>query len=143
MTAYPNIDYPDPMNLRLAALFIDVSEMRIRALLREGKIKAGKDAEGRWQVTKADLKAYADTKGTRKAGGERAEGKAWIIHVKAPNANAVREALEKFGIKLEPRYDYEKQKAYRTLRAKKLAAAKKVAAPAAPAPAPAPKVVAK
>jgi hypothetical protein len=128
--AFPNIDYPDPMNLRLAALFIDVSEMRIRALLREGKIKASKDAEGRWSVTKADLNAYAATKGTRKATGERAEGKAWIIHVKAVNAKDVQAALDKFGIKLEPRYDYEKQKAYRTERAKKISAAKKAAATA-------------
>jgi hypothetical protein len=140
--AFPNIDYPDPMNLRLAALYADVSEMRIRALLREGKIKAAKDAEGRWSVTKADLDAYRATKGTRKASGERAEGKAWVIHVKAVNFDAVTKALAPLGIKLEPRYDYEKQKAYRSERAKKIKAAKAaekaakgVAAPAIKAPA--------
>lgn len=138
MTAFPNIDYPDPMNLRLAALFIDVSEMRIRSLLREGKIKATKDGEGRWLVTKADLNAYSATKGTRKASGERPEGKAWVVHVKATNYKDVEAALAKFGIKLEPRYDYEKQKAYRTQRAIKIKAAK-----AAEAKAKAPKATVK
>lgn len=132
---FPNIDYPDPMNLRFAALYADVSEMRIRALLREGKIEATKDADGRWQVTKKALDAYKATKGQRRGGGERPEGKAFIIHVKAVNNPAVTEALAKFGIKLEPRYDYAKQKAYRAERAKRLAAEKKAAKTAAtPAP---------
>lgn len=113
----PKIEYPDPMNLRLAALYLDVSEMRMRALVREERIKAVKSEEGHWLVSKAAIDAYKATRGVRTAPGKpHGDGKAFIVHVKFADHDKVAKALEPFGVKLEPRYDYAKQAAYREKR---------------------------
>ena len=123
--ALPEIEFPDPMGLRLAALYLDVSEMRIGALVREGRIEATKDERGRWLVTQAALDNYQETKGSRGGGGPRGDGKFWKVRVKYDDLEKVKAALAKFGCELEPAYNYEKQKEYR-----KRAAAKKAAAEA-------------
>jgi hypothetical protein len=127
--------FPDPMDLRIAALYLNVSEARMRTLLREGTVKSDK-VDGKWSIKRADLDTYKNDKGTapRKSGGTRGDGKAWIIHVKFQDLQKVKDALTPLGIQLEPRYDYAKQKEYQAKR-KAAQAAEKKAAPATAAPA--------
>lgn len=134
--------FPDPMGLREAALYLQISEMRVRTLAREGTLKGTKDDKNQWQFTKAVLDAYKVAPRVRKAGGKpSAAGKAWVIHVTPANYEKVVAALKPLGIVLEQRYDYAGQKAYRvkraaTLKAKGLDAhGKPIAKKAATAPA--------
>lgn len=130
--ANPNasLNFPDVMNLRLAAVYVDVSEQRLRTVAREETVKGTKDENGAWSFTKADLDEYLEMKATTpRGGGTRGEGKLWVIRVKHDVIKEVKAALEPFGIELQPRYNYEKQKAYREKRNKKLAAEKAAAAP--------------
>jgi hypothetical protein len=129
------INFPDQMNLRLAAVYLNLSEQRVRTLLRENKIPGAEKSEsGAWVLTKAILDEFKQTHRSRGGGGRRGDGKLWQIRVKYENLADVREALGKFGIELEPRYNYERQKKYREERKKKQAA-EKAAAKAAKAPA--------
>lgn len=131
MSDNPNagLNFPDVMNLRLAAVYVNISEQRLRTVAREETVKGTKDENGAWSFTKEDLDAYLEKKATQpRAGGQRGDGKLWIIRVKYENLKGVKEALEPFGIELQPRYNYEKQKAYREKRKKQLAAEKAEAA---------------
>jgi len=117
------ISFPDPMTLRSAAIYLGLGEMRVRVLAREGVLKGTKDDKNQWAFKKADLEAFKATPRVRKAGGKAsAAGKAWVIHVIPANYEKVVAALKPLGITLEPRYDYESQKAYRQKRAKALKA---------------------
>ena len=126
-----NVKFPDVMDLRSAALFLGVSEMRIRTLAKDPQsgLKAGKDENKKWSFKKSDLEAYKNTPRVRSAGGPRGDGKAWIINVPHAKLEQVKNLLKQQGVELQPRYDYEKMKAYRT---KRDAALK--AKPAAPKP---------
>ena len=129
--AIANIDFPDPMDLRLAALYLNVGEQRMRNLLREERIKATKDESGRWVVAKADMDSYVETKGASR-GGPRGDGKLWVIRVKHENLQGVKDALAKFEVELQPRYNYAKQREYREKKKAADAAAAKKAAPVDP-----------
>lgn len=113
-----NVKFPDPMDLRTAALYLGISEMRIRTLAREGDVKGTKNDANQWLFTKAILDAYKSTPRVRKSGGGKASanGKAWVIHVTPANYEKVVAALKPLGIALEQRYDYAGQKAYRVKR---------------------------
>jgi hypothetical protein len=127
---FGGINFPDPMDLRMAALYIDVSETRMRSLLREGRIPAQKDESNRWVVTKADLDGYNATKGQRKVSAgptRRGTGKFWLIQVSYEHLQEVKDALAPMGIELQPRYDYNKQREYQAKR-KAAKAAPKTAA---------------
>ena len=118
-----NVKFPDPMDLRTAALYLGLGEMRIRTLAREGTLKGAKNDAGQWLFTKANLEAYKTTPRVRKAGGKvSAAGKAWVIHVKPADYEKVIAALKPLGIVLEQRYDYAGQKQYRLKRAADLKA---------------------
>lgn len=123
------VQFPDVMDLRTAAIFLNISEMRVRTLARTGELKSSKD-DGKWAFKKADLEAYKNTPRARKSGGPRGEGKAFVINVKHADLEKVKGALKQFGIELQPRYNYAKMKEYRAKRD----AAKK-ATPARPTPA--------
>jgi hypothetical protein len=116
-----NVKFPDKMDLRTAALFLNISEMRVRTLAREGTLKATKTGgEGetkKWEFTKSDLEAFKATPRERKAGGPRGEGKAWIVNVPHDKLEQTKNALKALGIELQPRYDVAKQTAYRKKRA--------------------------
>lgn len=137
MSDNPNagLNFPDVMNLRLAAVYVNVSEQRLRTVAREGTVKGSKDDSGAWTFTKADLDEYLEMKKTmpRGGGGTRGEGKLWIIRVKHTDIKEVKAALEPFGIELQPRYNYQKQKEYREKRKKEQAAEKAAASANAPA----------
>jgi hypothetical protein len=130
------ITFPDQMNIREAALFLNIGEQRIRALSRSGELKVTKNGAGQNVYAKADLEAFRNLprkSGVRKEG---AAGKAYVIHVPAEQLVAVQDALSKLNVKLEQRYNYAAQKAYQ---AKRRAAQKANAAPAgAPVPTAAP-----
>jgi hypothetical protein len=121
------------MNLRLASVFLDLSEQRLRTLVRQGTIPgAAKNEEGAWAFTKQGLEQYKAEKATsprRTGGGPRGEGKAWVIRIKHPNYQAVKDFLATLGIELQPRYNYGKQAEYRAKR-KAAEKAKKVEASA-------------
>lgn len=117
-----NVKFPDPMDLRTAALYLGISEMRIRTLAREGTVKGSKNDANQWQFKKADLDVYKTTPHVRKSGGASANGKAHVIHVTPANYEKVVAALKPLGIALEQRYDYAAQKAYRVKRAADLKA---------------------
>lgn len=115
------ITFPEVMPLRLAALYADISEQRLRILVREGKIPGTPDEHNRWTVAKADLDAYlSKARASRPAREPRSprepRGKAWVIKVPAADYDAVVDALATFGITLEPRYNYAKQREYRERR---------------------------
>jgi hypothetical protein len=125
------INFPDQMNLRLAAVYLNLSEQRVRTLLREEKVPgAVKSDSGAWVLTKEGLDEYKETRKTRGGGTRRGDGKLWQIRVKYKDLEDVREALAEFDIELEPRYNYERQKAYREKRKKEQAAEKAAAAKA-------------
>jgi hypothetical protein len=126
------IQFPENMDLRSAALFLGLSEMRVRALARKGDIKATKNDDGHWVFSKAMLTQFKNTPRARGGGGPRGDGKAWIIRVKYADLEKVKTFLKSLGIELQPRYNYEKQKAYRAKRAASQKDAPKVA-PAAQA----------
>jgi hypothetical protein len=110
-----NVKWPEVMDLRTASFFLDLSEMRVRTLAREGGIPSSKDEEGNWAFKKADLQVYKDTPHVRKGGGggggPRADGKTWKIKVKFEDLEKVKAALGNFKIELKPAYDAEKMKA--------------------------------
>jgi len=114
------IVFPDVMDLRTAALYLGVSEMRIRTLARTpaSGLKSGKDENGKWSFKKSDLDAYKSTPRVRKstAGGVRGEGKAWIINVKHGDLEKVKAALKTFAVELQPRYNYAAMKEYQAKR---------------------------
>jgi hypothetical protein len=90
--AQPGIDinFPDPMSLRLASLFVDISEQRLRTLIREGKIKATQDADGKYSVTKAALTDYQAEKSHGGAtNGGAGSGKSYVIKVPAKDHDKV------------------------------------------------------
>jgi len=118
-----SVKFPDPMDLRTAALYLGLGEMRIRTLAREGTLKGAKNDAGQWTFTKAHLDEYKVTPRVRRAGGKAsAAGKAWVIHVKPSDYEKVIVALKPLGIVLEQRYDYAGQKQYRIKRAADLKA---------------------
>ena len=136
------VKFPEQMDLRTAALYLGVSEMRIRTLAREGELKGTKDEGNKWLFGKAVLDGFKATPHVRKSGGGRvsAAGKAWVIHVKPADYEKVLAALKPLGIILEARYDYVGQKEYRVKRAAAMKAkgeapstGKAPAAPVAPA----------
>lgn len=119
--ATPGIDinFPEVMSLRLASLYADISEQRLRSLVREGKIKATQSEQGQWMVSKGEIERYNAEKGHGGGGGggaAKGAGKAYIIKVPADKHAEVRAALTAFGIELLPRYNYEHQKAYQEKR---------------------------
>jgi hypothetical protein len=119
------IKFPDVMDLRTAALYLGVSEMRIRTLARDeaSGLKSTKDGAGKWQFTKKDLEAFKASPKTRKGGGgPRGEGKAWVINVNHADLEKVKAALKQFGIELQQRYNYEAMKKYRIARDAKMKA---------------------
>lgn len=128
------VQFPDQMDLRTAAIYLGLSEMRVRTLAREESLKAHKDDAGTWVFKRADLDAFKTAPRVRKAGGPRGEGKLWIIRVKHTDFEAVKTFLASKGIELQPRYDYAKQAEYKAKKAKaKAAPAAKPATPATPA----------
>lgn len=119
------MEFPNPMSLRLGALYADMSEQRFRILVREGKIAAQQTESGQFVVTKEDIDSYIANRGSVRTAnaGTRGQGKAWVIKVKAVDYAAVTEALAQFGIVLEPRYNPEAQaRAQAKQKAKKHAA---------------------
>ena len=114
------------LSINEAAEVLDISEMRIRTLLRdrrlEGavKVKVGETEVEKWSIPRAALDKYVATRGTfGKTGGKRGDGKAFVIRLKGPEqVKQVQEFLGTIGVKLEPRYNYntDKQKAYRVKR---------------------------
>jgi len=115
------VKFPDVMDLRTAAIYLGLSEMRVRTLAREGELAGTKTEDGRWAFAKADLdefKSRPPKPHARGGGGgrPRGEGKAWIIKVKYADLEAVQAALAQFGIEMQPRYDYAKMVEYRERR---------------------------
>lgn len=118
------VSFPDVMDLRTAAIYLNLSEMRIRALARDGSLKASKDDHGMWEFHKADLDAFKSTPRPRKTGVVRGDGKLFVIRVKYADLADIKAVLQEYGIELQPRYDYAKMAAYKA----KTAAAKAEAA---------------
>jgi len=104
------IQFPEQMNIREAALFLELGEQRVRTLHRAGTLAAS-DTTGRLMFVKKDLEAFKSTPRVRNT-SERAAGKAFVIRVTGDKLAAVQKYLEGQGIKLEQRYDYDKMKAY-------------------------------
>jgi hypothetical protein len=142
------IEYPQQLNIQLAALFLNMSEGRLRSLCRENKVPFTREDgdTGAFIFQLAELQKFAAEPKTRAAGtGTRKEGpagKAFMIHVTADKLQAVKKALGDVGIELEPRYDTAKQHAYQAKRKAEKAAAKaaNAANPQAPKPVVAPAV---
>lgn len=121
------IQFPDQMNIRETALFLELGEQRVRALHRSGTLAAS-DKDGRLMFAKKDLEAYKSTPRTRNT-GQRAGGKAFVIRVVGDKLPAVQKFLETQGIKLEQRYDYEKMKVYQAKSKARKAAQKATSTP--------------
>ena len=110
------LDFPDVMDLRTAAIFLQLSGTRVRSLARDEEIPASKNEAGHWQFNKAELEEYKKQPKVRKA-GRRGDGKLWQIRIKYKDLEEVKQVLmERWGIEVEPRYNYEKQKEYRAKR---------------------------
>ena len=103
------IDFPDEMSLRAAAIFLEISEMRVRTLAKDEDLKSFKNEAGHWRFAKEDLEEFKSTMGSRRGGYRRGDRKYWRVQVKHDDIEAVKEALEPFGIELESQYQYEKK----------------------------------
>lgn len=105
------LDFPDVMDLRTAALYLDLSEQRTRTLAKEGDIEAWKtESAGHWRFNKEDLDTYKAMPRTRKSGGFRGDRKYWRMQVEHTDLEEVTEFLaETFDIEVEPMYAYERE----------------------------------
>jgi len=121
------VKWPDVMDLRSAAFFLGLSEMRTRTLAREETLPAHKDEDDNWAFNLKDLQAYQAQPKARKTGGgggPRGDGKGWVIQVKFADLEKVKGLLAPLGITLLPRYNAEKMKASMARSKAKKAAAK-------------------
>lgn len=113
------------IDIKGAAAYLGISAMRIRTLLREGrlegaeKVQVGDTAVVKWVIPQSALDSYTATKGT--FGASRKGGKAYVVRVTGPETF---EALQKFCEKnelpepeLRYKYDPDKAKAYRAKKA--------------------------
>lgn len=103
------IDFPDEMSLRAAAIYLEISEMRVRTLAKDEDLKSFKNEAGHWRFAKEDLAEFKATMGSRRGGYRRGDRKYWRVQVKHEDIESVKEALEPFGIELESQYQYEKK----------------------------------
>ena len=103
------LDFPDEMDLRTAAIYLQLSGMRVRTLAREGDIPAEKNDAGHWMFDKADLDEYKAKPKVRRR-GRRGDGKLWQIRIKYVDLEQVKQMLmDNFDIEVEPRYSYERK----------------------------------
>lgn len=117
----------DLTDIKGAAIYLDISEMRIRTLLREDrlegseKVQVGETQVMKWQIPVSALDTYKETKGT--FGSGRKGGKAWVVRITdIAQLDLLKAFCEKNELAApEPRYKYdpEKSKAYRLERAAK------------------------
>lgn len=110
------------LTLKEAAAYLEVTEQRVRTLLREKRVEAVKNDKGYWRVTKEALDSYNATKGQRVSGR-----KAFVVRLTPEELEALNTFIGEQGweeVTVEPRYNYDpaKAKAYREQRAAKLAA---------------------
>jgi len=121
------VDPGDELGVKEAAAYLNVSDMRIRTLLREGRLEGAHkvQVEGtsiqKWAIPVSGLDTYRETKGT--FGGVRKGGKAFVVRISGPDQyEALKAFCEEQGMAApEPRYKYdpEKQKEYREKRRQK------------------------
>jgi len=103
------IDFPDVLDLRNAAIFLEISEIRVRTLAKEGVLPCYKNEAGHWRFELDDLEEFKANMGTRKGGYRRGDRKYWRIQIKHDDLEEVTELLmEKFGIEVKPMYQYER-----------------------------------
>lgn len=148
MSEATNSAAPAELNIRQAATYLDLGEMRLRALLREGRIPGahkvtlpGSTVEA-WRLTTAGLDEYKALRAlgpVRRASGEpvlRGDGKLWKVRVPHNHYAAVKEFLAGLGIEMQSgnNYDPARSKAYREKR-KSSGSAANGAVSSSPAPA--------
>ena len=103
------IKFPAVMDLRTAAIYLEIGEMRIRTLARDEDLASFKNDAGHWRFNLEDLKSFKETMGTRKSGMRRGDRKFWRIQVKHDDLEAVKAALAKFSVEVQDQYQYEKK----------------------------------
>lgn len=105
------IDFPKIMNLRTAAIFLEISESRVRTLAKDEELSSFKNEAGHWQFDKGDLTTFKENMGTRKGGYRRGDRKYWRVQIKHTDMEAVVADLAKYGIEVENMYQYERDAA--------------------------------
>lgn len=122
-------------SIRQAAEKLGLGEMRVRTLLREGRLEGtkapieGSDVQA-WHVTEDAIEAYLANKSSGGSTGARnLSQRTYKIKVPTEHNAAVAEFLGGLGISLDAanNYDPEKSKAYRNKRAAAQRAAKAAA----------------
>ena len=101
-----NVKFVDPLNLRDAAIFLGMNENNVRAAAQGGRITATKNEANQWQFKQADLTTFKNTPRRTGGGGKRGDGKMFIVRIKHTDLEAVKGALSKYGVELQPRYTY-------------------------------------
>lgn len=104
-----SIKFPKVMDLRTAAIYLEIGEMRVRTLARDEELPSHKNDAGHWRFNLEDLKAFKADMGTKRGGYRRGDRKFWRIQVKHEDLDAVIEVLKPFGIEVTPQYQYEKK----------------------------------
>lgn len=110
------------MNIREAAKAIDMSEMYVRTLLRNGKLQAVKNEQGNWEITKEDIETFKSTRSTQRAtthkiktpkqgkmlgdGGPPPEGSPLVIHIPPEMLPEIAEYLHSHGIIMQKKNQY-------------------------------------
>lgn len=122
-TAQPEQSDEGLLNLREAAAYLEVTDQRVRTILREGRIVATKNEKGYWRVSKEELDKYNATKGSRRSGA-----KSYVFRASEEELATLQEFAAENGLDLgiKPRYKYDagKAKAYRQKRKAQLATEK-------------------
>lgn len=111
----------DLLTLRQGAAYLEVTDQRMRTVLREGRVEATKNEKGYWRVSVEALDNYKATKGRRLDGA-----KTWTVRLDEDQKVVMEEFVASQGwegVEFSPRYNYdpEKAKAYRQKRKAQLA----------------------
>jgi hypothetical protein len=110
------------MNIRDAAKAIDMSEMYVRTLLRNGKLKAIKNGAGNWEITDEDIATFKATRTEQRStthkiktpkqgkmlgdGGPAPEGAPLVVHIPPEMLSEVAEFLHSRGIIMQKKAQY-------------------------------------
>lgn len=93
--------YDDEVGWTELAKISGLSDQRLKALVREGKIPSSvKNKNGHWRFSLAAVEAFF----AERVRPSKTEGKMWKIRVRSEHYATVKDLLAGYGIELEPAY---------------------------------------
>jgi hypothetical protein len=101
--------YEDEVNMKVAATILNLSDMRMRTLTREGKVpSAKKNDDGFWRFSRKQLEDFVKVRPDRKAGGLKDGRTKYTLRLNDDEAQMVNSALKGTSLELKKAYVYDK-----------------------------------